>query len=67
MKKRILIQWLLGNGFVEQPGRKTSHRTFKHSVHGTKITIAAHGKTELTQKHLGMLRRQLAPLGLEVE
>ena len=64
MKKRLLIQWLLQHGFVELPGRKTSHRSFMRD--GVKIAVAVHGKSDLTAKHRGMLRRQLAPLGLEL-
>ena len=53
---------LLELGFIEDRGRKTSHRQFR-TRGGLKVTLS--GKAlELSKKHLGMLRRPLASAGL---
>jgi predicted RNA binding protein YcfA (HicA-like mRNA interferase family) len=54
-------RWLLGNGFTEKAGTKTSHRQF-HG-HGVTVTLPGHGPPDLTKKHVGMIMRQLEAAG----
>ena len=53
---------LLALGFVEDRGRKTSHRQFRR-MGGVKVTLSGKER-DLSKKHLGMIRRQLAAAGL---
>ena len=55
-------RWLLKHGFTLKPGKKTSHRQF--AGHGVTITLPGHGPTDLTKKHLGMIRRALRAAGI---
>jgi predicted RNA binding protein YcfA (HicA-like mRNA interferase family) len=50
-------------GFVEAAGKKTSHRQFTRG--GLKITLPGKGPTDLTKKHVAIIRRQLATAGLD--
>jgi predicted RNA binding protein YcfA (HicA-like mRNA interferase family) len=61
--KRGLVRWLVQNGFRELPRKRTSHRAFERD--GLKIMVQDHRRSDLSQKHLGMLRRQLKTIGLE--
>ena len=63
LAKRRLIRWLLAHDFEELPGRATSHRRFRGS--GTTITVSAHGRSELSAKHTGMLIRELEKAGFD--
>ena len=63
--RRTMEQWLLGHGFVLQPGKKTSHRQFVRD--GVKITLPGHGPADLTKKHVAMLVRQLETAGFDRE
>jgi predicted RNA binding protein YcfA (HicA-like mRNA interferase family) len=58
-------RWLRRNGFVEMPRKASGHRYFENG--GVKIVLPGHGPKDLTKKHVGMLRRQLAEAGYSVE
>ena len=57
LSKRTLVRWLLAHGFTEVPRRATSHRRFRQAQ--TTITVADHGRPQLSTKHTGMLLREL--------
>ena len=59
--RRQMERWLLGNGFVLQAGKKTSHRQFQG--HGVTVTLPGHGPPDLTKKHVGMIMRKLEEAG----
>jgi len=61
--RRAVERWLLDHGFVELPGKKTSHRQFER--HGTKITLPGHGPQALTKKHAALIVRQLVGAGFD--
>ena len=46
------------SGFAELAGKATSHRRVRHES-GVVITVPGHGKQNLSQKHVGMIVRQL--------
>lgn len=54
-------RWLLGNGFTQKAGKKTSHRQFQG--HGVTVTLPGHGPPDLTKKHVGMILRKLEEAG----
>jgi predicted RNA binding protein YcfA (HicA-like mRNA interferase family) len=56
--RRELTAWLTHHGFVELGGRATSHRRFRHES-GVVITVPGHGRQNLSQKHVGIIVRQL--------
>ena len=62
--RRALTAWLSHHGFVELGGRATSHRRFRHES-GVVITVPGHGKQNLSQKHVGMIVRQLEAAGFD--
>jgi predicted RNA binding protein YcfA (HicA-like mRNA interferase family) len=63
--RRRLERWLFDHGFVELPGKASSHRQF---VRGSlKITVSGHGPQDLTKKHVALILRQLAAAGFEKE
>jgi predicted RNA binding protein YcfA (HicA-like mRNA interferase family) len=64
--RRALTAWLSDHGFVELAGKATSHRRFRHES-GVVITVAGHGKQNLSQKHVGMIVRQLEAAGFDRE
>ena len=53
--RRALAAWLTDHGFAELGGTATSHRRFRHES-GVVITVPGHGKQNLSQKHMGMIR-----------
>ncbi len=59
--RRQMERWLLDNGFVPKPGKKTSHRQFQG--HGVTVTLPGHGPPDLTKKHVGMIMRKLEDAG----
>ncbi len=61
--RRSLERWLVANGFVLEPGKKTGHR--QYSRQGIKIAIPGHGPQDLTKKHVALILRQLARLGFD--
>ena len=65
VNRRALERWLLAHGFIEEPGRKTSHRQF--SGHGIKISVPGHGPQDLTRKHVGLILRQLQRVGFDAK
>ena len=62
--RRALTAWLRDHGFTELAGKATSHRRFRHQS-GVVITVPGHGSQNLSQKHVGMIVRQLEPLGFD--
>jgi predicted RNA binding protein YcfA (HicA-like mRNA interferase family) len=64
--RRTLTAWLLGHGFTELGGKATSHRRFRHET-GVVITVPGHGAQNLSQKHVGMIVRQLEACGFDRE
>ena len=42
MKPREVIQRLLSDGWHELPGKRTSHKQFKHPVKAGKVTVPMH-------------------------
>ena len=67
LSKRTLVRWLLAHGFrfSEVPRRASSHRRFRHTR--TTVTVADHGRPELSSKHVGMLLRELERAGFDRE
>jgi predicted RNA binding protein YcfA (HicA-like mRNA interferase family) len=61
--RREIERWLLAHGFVELPGKKTSHRQYEG--HGIKITLPGHGPQDLTKKHVALIVRQLVAAGFD--
>ena len=61
--RRAVERWLLDHGFVELPGKKTSHRQCER--HGAKITLPGHGPPDLTKKHAALIVRQLVGAGFD--
>lgn len=66
LTRHALRRWLLANGFEEVAGRRDGHRRFAHPK-GVTLSVAWHGKTELSQKHVGMMLRTLAAAGFDRE
>ncbi len=64
--RRALTSWLIDHGFTELGGKATSHRRFRHES-GLVITVPGHGRENLSQKHLGMIVRQLETAGFDRE
>jgi predicted RNA binding protein YcfA (HicA-like mRNA interferase family) len=62
--RRTLMAWLGDHGFTELVGKATSHRRFRHES-GIVITVPGHGRQNLSQKHLGMIVRQLEAAGFD--
>ena len=61
--RRAVERWLIDHGFVELPGKKTSHRQFQG--HGIKIALPGHGPQDLTKKHVALMMRQLIGAGFD--
>jgi predicted RNA binding protein YcfA (HicA-like mRNA interferase family) len=62
--RKALMAWLVDHGFTELAGKATSHRRFRHES-GVVITVPGHGRQDLSQKHLGMIVRQLEAAGFD--
>jgi len=62
--RRALTAWLVDHGFAELGGKATSHRRFRHES-GVVITVPGHGRQNLSQKHVGMIVRQLEDAGFD--
>jgi len=62
--RRALTTWLLDHGFTALGGKATSHRRFRHEP-GVVITVPGHGSQNLSQKHIGMIVRQLEAAGFD--
>lgn len=62
--RSALVAWLSDHGFAELGGKATSHRRFRHES-GVVITVPGHGRQNLTQKHVGMIVRQLESAGFD--
>ena len=62
--RRALTAWLLDHGFAELGGKATSHRRLRHAS-GVVITVPGHGKENLSQKHVGMIVRELEAAGFD--
>ena len=62
--RRALTAWLLDHGFTELGGKATSHRRFRHES-CVIITVSDHGRQNLSQKHVGMIMRQLEASGFD--
>jgi predicted RNA binding protein YcfA (HicA-like mRNA interferase family) len=62
--RTALAAWLTHHGFAELGGKATSHRRFRHES-GVVITVPGHGKQNLSQKHVGMIVRQLEAAGFD--
>ena len=63
--KRTMIRWLLAHGFAEARGRRSSHRKFVHAGTGIAIVLLGHGPQDITQKHVGMIMRELERAGFD--
>jgi predicted RNA binding protein YcfA (HicA-like mRNA interferase family) len=62
--RKALTTWLIHHGFAELSGKATSHRRFRHES-GVVITVPGHGRQNLSQKHVGMIIRQLEAAGFD--
>lgn len=62
MKRKELIRWLKDNGFEQAPGKAGGHLHFVKE--GVKVTVAGHGKADVSAKHLALLARHLSAAGL---
>jgi predicted RNA binding protein YcfA (HicA-like mRNA interferase family) len=62
--RRALTAWLGDHGFTEIAGKATSHRRFRHES-GVVVTVPGHGRQNLSQKHIGMIVRQLEAAGFD--
>jgi predicted RNA binding protein YcfA (HicA-like mRNA interferase family) len=62
--RTALAAWLIHHGFTGLGGKATSHRRFRHES-GVVITVPGHGKQNLSQKHVGMIVRQLEAAGFD--
>ena len=62
--RRELTAWLIDHGFTELAGKATSHRRYRHES-GVVITVPGHGSQNLSQKHVGMIVRQLESAGFD--
>ena len=62
--RRALTSWLVDHGFTELAGKATSHRRFRDES-GVVITVPGHGRRNLSQKHIGMIVRQLEDAGFD--
>ena len=49
---------------TELGGKATSHRRFRHES-GVVITVPGHGRQNISQKHVGMIVRQLEGAGFD--
>ena len=67
LTKRILIRWLEAHDFSLLPGKKTSHRNYRHGPSRVVVTVDPKGRPELSKKHLGMLLRELERAGFDKE
>jgi len=63
--RRLLVRWLLDQGFVEEPRLSTSHRHF--SKGSLKISIKGHGSNDVSRTVLSNIIRQLVGAGWERE
>jgi predicted RNA binding protein YcfA (HicA-like mRNA interferase family) len=61
--RRTIERWLLAQGFILEPGTKTSHRHF--TLRGTKVTLPGHGPQDLTKKHVALILRALEAAGFD--
>lgn len=64
LKRKTLAKWLVEHEFEQLAGTKTSHTRYRHPS-GVVITVADHGKQELSKKHVGMIVRQLEDAGFD--
>jgi predicted RNA binding protein YcfA (HicA-like mRNA interferase family) len=62
---RDVERWLRHHGFVELPRKASGHRYFQNG--GVKIVLPGHGPKDLSKKHVGLLKRQLAAAGFDVD
>jgi predicted RNA binding protein YcfA (HicA-like mRNA interferase family) len=62
--RRALTAWLVDHGFTELGGKAMSHRRFRHES-GVVIRVPGHGRQNLSQKHVGMIVRQLEDAGFD--
>ena len=62
--RKALTAWLTHHGFAELSGKASSHRRFRHES-GVVITVPGHGRQNLSQKHVGMIVRQLEAAGFD--
>ena len=65
LSKKRLVVWLKSHDFSELPGKKTSHRQFRHKHSGVVVTVQGKGRPELSNKHRGMVLRQLEKAGFD--
>lgn len=61
--RKTVEEWLLGHGFVQEPGKASGHRQFAHATTGCKITLPGHGPPELSKKHVALILRALERAG----
>lgn len=62
--RRALTAWLVDHAFTELGGKATSHRRFRHESRVV-ITVPDHGRQNVSQKHVGMIVRQLEMAGFD--
>lgn len=62
MKKRVLVRWLLDNGFTEEDQRGTSHRHFSRG--GVKVTFSMCSGADLSKSHVSLIARHLERSGV---
>jgi predicted RNA binding protein YcfA (HicA-like mRNA interferase family) len=63
LTRKRLVDWLLENGFEEQPRKASGHRQFTRQ--GVKVAVPDHGDPHVEPKHVSLLARQLTPLGFD--
>lgn len=66
LRRKDLAKWLLHHGFEHVHRSSASgHDHFEHTKTGVVITVTAHGKAELSKKHVGSLIRELERAGFD--
>jgi predicted RNA binding protein YcfA (HicA-like mRNA interferase family) len=63
--RKTVEGWLLGHGFIQEPGKASGHRQFAHAASGCKITLPGHGPPELSKKHVALILRALERAGFQ--
>jgi predicted RNA binding protein YcfA (HicA-like mRNA interferase family) len=62
IKRRVVVRWLLRNGFERADAAATGHIHYVNST-GVKVTLRGHGPEDLDGQAQGWLVRQLMKAG----
>jgi predicted RNA binding protein YcfA (HicA-like mRNA interferase family) len=58
MKPTEVVKRIKADGWYELPGKKTSHKQFKHPTEPGKVTIPFHGNKDIRPTALKNIERQ---------